>query len=743
MHNRSLRHHWLRIFIPLALFLLGCPSPGQPYQPIVITVGGQVSNLVPGSSAALLIQGWENFNNQPAADAEVIISLSEDGELYRGRTDDAGLLLAHFAVPKDVETGEQVLSVAVNSAEESAVYDEPVYIGRTFSVLVSTDKPVYQPGQNIHARTLALNSLALAAAQDETIVFTVDDPEGNRLLRQELTTSEWGIAAVDFELDSQAMSGDYILSAALGPVSSSRSVEVKPYKLPRFKVEFAPDRTYYLPGDIAGGVVSANYFFGKPVAGGEVRIEGFLGSAQIAPIFELTGETDADGNFAYEFVVPDSFVGQLGNDSAEIDLTITVIDSAAHAESIDETITVAEQPLLLDAVAESGLLRTDVENLVYLQVTAPDGSNIPAELTITVNGGTRIVQTDEFGLATISVTPVDALDVVLDVEIRALNLDVAPVQTRVRLNTRFQDTSVLLRPERAEVVVGDTLNLNIYVAGEVETVYLDIAKGKQTFGLVTLPVSDGLAQAAIDIDGSLLGTLDLNVYALNPRGNIVRDRRFVLVNPAPAQISVSADKEIYRPGDTAVLDVAVSRDGAPMPGALGISIVDESVFALGAQDPGFVRTFFLLDRELDEPWYEIRNFAPLADDDPSPYDGKQRPIRSNVDPVALQKARDMALFGFFGEELASSSPAPQPADTAAADRLSMLLGWTARAGIALPLLGIGFYDGSRKRRRLLFGLILLGMASFLWGACAAAAPAGSAPAAESAAEADAQDELHL
>ncbi len=739
MHNRSLRHRWLRIFIPLALFLLGCPSPGQPYQPIVITVGGQVSNLVPGSSAALLIQGWENFNNQPAADAEVIISLSEDGELYRGRTDDTGLLLANFAVPKEVETGEQVLSVEVNSAEESAAYDETVYVGRTYSVLVSTDKPVYQPGQVIHARTLALNSLALAAAQDETIVFTVDDPEGNRLLRRELATSEWGIAAADFELDGQAISGDYILTAALGPVSSSRSVEVKPYKLPRFKVEFAPDRTYYLPGDVARGVVSANYFFGKPVAGGEVRIEGFLGSTQIAPIFELTGQTDADGNFAYEFVVPDSFVGQLGNDSAEIDLTVTVTDSAAHAESIDETVTVAEQPLLLDAVAESGVLRTDVENLVYLQVTSPDGSSIPAELTITVNGGTRTVQTDDFGLATISVTPVDALDVVLDVEIRALNLDVAPVQTRVRLNTHFQDTSLLLRPERAEVAVGDTLNLDIYVAGEVETVYLDIAKGKQTFGLVTLPVTDGVAQVAIDIDGSLLGTLDLNAYALNARGNIVRDRRFVLVNPAPAQVTVSADKEIYRPGDSAVLDVVVSRDGAPMPGALGISIVDESVFALGAQDPGFVRTFFLLDRELDEPWYEIRDFAPLADDDPSPYDGKQRPIRSNVDPIALQKARDVALFGFFGEELASVSPAPQPVDTAATDRLAMLLGWTARAGIALPLLGIGFYDGSRKRRRLLIGLVLLGMASFLWGACAAAAPAGSAPAAESAAEGDAQD----
>ncbi|MEZ4635594.1 MAG: alpha-2-macroglobulin family protein [Caldilineaceae bacterium] len=302
----------------------------------------------------------------------------------------------------------------------------------------------------------------------------------------------------------------------------------------------------------------------------------------------------------------------------------------------------------------------------------------------------------------------------------------------MRLNTRFADTALLLRPE-APKAVGDTLNLDVFVAGDVDTVYLDIAKGKQTFGLVTLPVADGVAQAALNIDGSLLGTLDLNVYGVNERGNIVRDRRFVLVNPAPAAITIAADKDVYRPGDDAVLDINVSRDGAPMPSALGVAIVDESVFALGAQDPGFVRTFFLLDRELDEPWYEIHDFAPITDDDPSPYDGKVRPLRANTDPVALQRSRDIALFGFFGEELAATSPSTKTAGTASEDRLALLLGWTARAGIALPLLGIGFYDGSKRRRRLLIGLVLLGMVSFLWGACAspASAPvpaAGEAPA---------------
>ena len=97
----------------------------------------------------------------------------------------------------------------------------------------------------------------------------------------------------------------------------------------------------------------------------------------------------------------------------------------------------------------------------------------------------------------------------------------------------------------------------------------------------------------------------------------------MLVNPAPAQVDVQADAEVYRPGETASLALTVSRDGQPMPGALGISIVDESVFSVGAQDPGFARTYFLLERELLEPRFEIHDFTPLGGET-SPYDREIR-----------------------------------------------------------------------------------------------------------------------
>ena len=247
-------------------------------------------------------------------------------EVFSGTTDRNGMVTVRFPVPESVEDPEQTLTIVADTDRGSVEYQEDVYVGRIYNVMLSTDKPVYQPGQVIHMRALALDTVALKAAQAEQLVLTVQDPQGNRIMRRELATSDWGIASADFSLDSQAPSGDYVLTAEMGPVTSSRTVEVKPYTLPRFKINFESDKAYYLPGEQATGTIDAQYFFGKPVAGGEVRITGFTTDVDRHEIFRLTGLTDADGAYRYKFPVPDTLVAQADSDTADIDLEITVVD---------------------------------------------------------------------------------------------------------------------------------------------------------------------------------------------------------------------------------------------------------------------------------------------------------------------------------------------------------------------------------------------------------------------------------
>jgi uncharacterized protein YfaS (alpha-2-macroglobulin family) len=740
LHSRR-----LRILLPLFIFLFGCFNSSPPPRAIEperasVAVLGEYEHLAPGSTASFLVQVRNPYaapEQMALADRQVeVLMVGEEGvaqPLFTGMTDNDGLAHVEFETPDVDDNPQQTLLIRAATDNQDTVLTQDVYIGRVYDILISSDKPVYQPGQVIHLRTLALDTLDLHAAADQTITLTVADPQGNKLMRKELANSQYGVASVDFDLDAQAVSGNYQITAEIGPNTATRTVEVKPYTLPRFEITFQPDQTFYLPGETATGAIEARYFFGKPVAGGQVTVRGSVTDVTAETLFTVTGETDADGVYRYEIPVPDFFVGRLDNQSAQVDLAIEVVDTANHLESVDEGITVAEKALLIDAVPESGLLRPGLENRVYIDVSTPDGVAAPATLTIAGETFPTITTTtDIYGLAVITLTapaqPYLPLEVVAT---DAAGREVA--QPLLLGGVTGASATVLMRPARAEYRVGETADIDIYVNGRATTVYLDIIKGRQTFGLVALPVVNGAAQAALPIDGSLLGTVELNAYVVGDDGEIVADRRLLLVNPAPADITVSADADVYRPGDTATLNIQVQRDGAPMPGVVGLAIVDESVFSVQEQAPGFARTYFLLERELQEPRYEIHDFVELEDGVYSPYDD----LPTNIRYGDHTRAREIALAGLFAHELAARQPAfvQEPASAAPSLAANLAVGWGNRLYLLAPLVGLAMYNGSRKRRRLLIALTLFALGAFFWSACAAPAAAPAAPAAESAASA--------
>ena len=737
------KNRWqvLRVLIPLLIFILGCDTGGTP-PPISVTYGnaylavmGEATRLAPGSNAAFLVQVRDPRNEEApvVADAEVSVHLLESQgngstKVFAGYTDRNGVVAVRFPTPAEMEPGEHQMVIETTVNRQRRVLQQPVYVGRVYNVLISTDKPVYQPGQTIHIRTLALDALDLHAADGQTVTFTVSDPQGNKLLRSDIPASRYGVASLDFPLDTLAPSGDYIITAELGAAASSRSVEVKPYTLPRFAITFKTDKPFYMPDDTVTGSVEARYFFGKPVAGGQVTIRGSVTADNITTqVLEISGVTNAEGIFVYEFTTPASFAGRLNNRKAKVDINIAVTDTANHREEEDEEITVAERILLIDAVPESGTLRPGLENLIYIDVSYPDGAAAQAGLVVSGRGLEPITTTtDIYGLAVISLTPPSRN--LLALQVVATDAAGNVVEQPLTLGGEMSDAGgILLRPDRTAYAVGDTMNLDIYVAGGLETVFLDVIKDRQTFALQELPVNDGVAQVAIPLDGSLLGTLEINAYAALPDA-LLSDRRLVLVEPAAAAIDVTADAEVYRPGDTARLDIAVTRDGAPMPGVVGVAIVDESVFSIAEQEPGFARSYFLLDRELQEPRYGLHGYADLEDAD-SPYDGAPPSIQF------AQRGRQLALAGWFAQELAAQADEAVAAAPAAPDQPLAALPWGNRLYLLAPLAGIALYDGSRRRRQLLIALVIFSLGAFVWGACSApaAAPAPlEAPAEETA-----------
>ncbi|MEZ4859783.1 MAG: MG2 domain-containing protein [Caldilineaceae bacterium] len=726
---------------------------------VSLSVLGLADRLTPGTPTELYLHVWNNLLDRPAVAANVTASLmtSSGGfqQNIQGVTDEEGLFAFTFTPPADVQEDWLTITLnAVTAVGESSM-NTGVRIASNYSLLITTDKPLYQPGQTIHLRVLALDMTTNAAVAQQPVTVAVYDSRGNNLLQQALTTSAFGIVSTDIELDSQAASGDYRITAAMSNAYGQHSVEVKPYKLPRLKVELAQDASYYAPGATATGELQADYFFGKPVADAQVVLRGYAPSAPNSKaeeqLFKVTGRTDAQGRYAYTLPLPTTLAGRLQNKTSSVRLEVDVIDGADHLEQIDATITLAETPLLLEAVAEAGWLKPAIANYIYLHATTPDG-NIPADPTTTAleiqwndNQTTWLpITLDTYGLATVTVTPTTASDQVLRIRYGA---GADRYQATIKLPVEQQKgPSLLLRPANAEVPAGGELKLDLWVAGDQRQLrqplaFVELVKAEQVIQSTAVPLVAGHGQLVMPLDPKLVGTVLVRAYLPLENHGRSSDQRLVLVNPTPVQVDIHADAPSYRPGDTAHLTISATHNGAPLQGVVGVSIVDESLFALEMQEPGFARTFFLLDRELLAARYGIHDFPDFGNES-SPYDDYRSHNAARyrtVTPVllerlpALAQARKLALLGWMAQELSSNTPESNasaamspPATTLSTQPLPNLLSFVLFAAI-----GLCGYGCRRKLPPYFVALLMVSLTSFLWLACAPA-PAAAPGAADAA-----------
>src|SRR5262249_27427732 len=162
--------------------------------------------------------------------------------------------------------GTYKMVVATKSDFGAEKLERDVKVKSSAKVLLTTDKPLYQPGQKMHLRALALRAFDLAPVAKADLTLEVEDAKGNKVFKKELKASEFGVAAADFQLADEVNNGDYRVRALLGDTQADKTVTVKPYVLPKFKAQLKADKSYYLPKETLKGELQVDYFFGKPVA---------------------------------------------------------------------------------------------------------------------------------------------------------------------------------------------------------------------------------------------------------------------------------------------------------------------------------------------------------------------------------------------------------------------------------------------------------------------------------------------
>ena len=601
----------------------GTESVSQILRRPVLHILGQQSYLAGGEAAVRVIvtdSQDEVIAGRGSVQIELLVPDQKPSLLFTGRLNRRGTTEAQFHFPGGM-VGSYQLRYVVDTPIGSTEFTQPVRLEDKVSILLTTEKPLYQPGQTIHARALALDRANHEATADRKLTFEVEDSRGNKVFKKVTETDKFGIASAEFGLADEVNLGTYHLRALMGegdtPANTAEiALNVERYVLPKFKVaiDFAGKdkkiKRGYRPGDHVTGTVQANYFFGKPVDDGEITVKASTMDVSVVVVGSTQGRTDRDGTFHFDLQLPAYFAGRpLSQGAARVLIEATVKDSADHAETRGEPIMVSDSPLLITAVPEGGTLIPNLENLVFVLTAYPDGT--PASASLKVNAERtreQQVTSDDGGVAVVRINPGDGIE---SLKIEADDKEGNHASSTVSLKSREGEDQILLRTERAVYHDGDRIALKVFSTKTRGTAYVDIVKDGQTILTRDLDIENGQAELSLTATPDLAGTVDFNAYLFGRNARPVGDHRLVFVQPADElKIETVADAPVYKPGGEARIRFRVTNSrGEGVSAALGLQVVDEAVFALAEKQPGFAKVFFYLEQEVMKPRYEIHSIG--------------------------------------------------------------------------------------------------------------------------------------
>lgn len=576
--------------------------------------------IAPGELSAFRLLVRNGRTAAPIARAGVRMALlSDTGQsawTFETTTDSNGIARADHRIPGDLVEGGYTLQVDASSRDGESTIAQPVLVKRRFRIMVTADKPYYQPGQTIYVRALALCLSDMKPAAGRELSIEVTDPKGNKVFRKRGTASDYGMASADFELADQVNNGVYTIAAALGDCRSERSVTVKPYTLPRFRIDISTDRSFYLPGQTIRGEVTARYTFGRSVARGVVKVTASEFLDRNRPLAAASGILDEEGRFLFEIPLEESYFGlDIKKGDASLSLTAVITDTVGREEERSIERIVTDQPIRIEMIPESGVLVPGLENDLYIFTSYPDGR--PARTSLSVFPADQLVdevkvETSAMGIAVVPIYPFG----LQHQDIRVTARDSAGLRGDVALSLplgRRQDL-FLLKTDRTVYEAGQTAWVEALSPSPSGLIHLDVIRNGQTVLMKTLELNMGRAHVELDLPLDLFGTLRLNAYRVLPGGSMASDSKIIQVNaPGALTITAEGDRETYRPAEEATIDFSVTGpDGKPVQAALGLSAVDEAVFALTEMRPGLEGLYFSLQEEILKPRIEMHAALPAA-----------------------------------------------------------------------------------------------------------------------------------
>ncbi|NBD09344.1 MG2 domain-containing protein [Corallococcus silvisoli] len=429
---------------------------------------------------------------------------------------------------------------------------------------VTTDKPLYRPGEQVLVRGLVLEALSRKPyAGSLQAQLEVRGPKGDVVTTSAVSTSDavWGYA---WPIPAGQPGGEYTLRVTYpwtGSAPAERKFDVRAYRAPRLKSQIEFLRDGYGPGDTVTATLDVKRAEGGVPEGAKVTATALVDGATVA---QVPCTVDGKGRCTVRFPLPAAMARGEGT------LAFTIEDGGV-VESAAKTIPILLQTLDLALYPEGGDLVAGLASRVYFEARTP--ARKPADLVgrvVEVDTG-RVVaraRSEHEGRGRFELTPQAGVRYALIID--------APSGIRKRFPLpEVKARGAVIRSREDVVPAGRLVQLAVGLSGVGRAT---VTLSQREVRVASAVIGDAQGGAVTLDPGEADGVLVATVWDHDGRPLA---ERLVFRQPAKeVTVELKADRERYVPGGPVQLTARTTRDGRPVSALLMLTVTDDAVLEL-------------------------------------------------------------------------------------------------------------------------------------------------------------------
>jgi hypothetical protein len=488
---------------------------------------------------------------------------------------------------------------------------------------LTTDRPMYRPGETVRFRSLTLERFSLKPAQQKFhLRYRILGPLNQEIYKSEVASQVvgpnkeplmgpsgqnlLGLGVGEFALPAQLPGGQYTL--AVSEVNDrfneeKRSFLVHQWQAPRYSKDVQFHRSSYGPGEQVKMTVRVTPIQGPPQnLRGNLSITADVTIDNQAVVHHLNN-ADAEGRSDFEFNLPQQILKGDGR------VMITCNDGAT-TETIYRTLPIAVRDLQVDCYPEGGDLIVGVPNRVYFQ--ARTLANRPAELEgrIVDDRGVEVARIQTVsdanepginqGLGSFTFTPQPKRRYTLRID--------SPIGiARTVALPMAKDRGVVLHIPQG--VVDGEIKLNIHNVKDQRELLIGAYCRGRLIGHQNVAIeANKQAEVTLKPVANTAGVYRITVFEKQRRAGGVyfkplAERLIYRKGTERVDVAVESDRASYQPADSVQLNLHARNEKKEyVPAVALVAVVDNSVLKLvDDKKRRAMPTHFLLTTEIRNP----------------------------------------------------------------------------------------------------------------------------------------------